>query len=207
MELMPISTGITASAPKVKLKGVSLVPECAVVRMAHSVLGNSSTHKPFASSNHFFKDCKIFLLDDSTWPLVWGWWTEEGFMVMCKLEQNWVILSPFTCGPLSMMIRWGIPNRQTIFSHKNFSTLFCVIVATAFASTHFVKYSQATIKNFFCAFASGKGPRMSSPYWANDHGAIKLERCSGGWWVVLANLWHLSHFCTKSAESFFIVGQ
>ena len=63
---MLISTGMTASVPKAKLKGVSLVPECVVVRIAHSVLGNSSTHNPLASSNHFFKEFKMFLLTDST---------------------------------------------------------------------------------------------------------------------------------------------
>ena len=102
---MPISTGMIASAPKAKLKGVSLVPECIVVQIAHNVLGNFSTHKPFASSSHFFKDSKMFLLDDSTLLLVCGWQIEEGFMAICKLEQNCEILSPFSCGPLSMMIR------------------------------------------------------------------------------------------------------
>ena len=63
---MPISTGITASVPKAKLKGVSLVLECAVVRIAHRVLGNSSTHNPLASSNRFFKEFNMFLLADST---------------------------------------------------------------------------------------------------------------------------------------------
>ena len=196
---MPIFTRMTASVSKAKLKGVSLVPECAIVRIAHNVLDNSSTHKPFASSSIFFKDSKMFLLDDSTWPLLYGWQTEEGFMVIYRLEQNYEILSPFSCAPLSMMIRWGIPNWQIMFSHRNFSTLFWVIVATASASTHFVKYSQATIKNFFCALASGKGSRISSPHRTNGQGATKLESCSGGCWVILLNLWHLSHFRTKSA--------
>ena len=102
-------------------------------------------------------------------------------MAICRLEQNCEILLPFSCDPLLMMIRWEIPNRQIMFSHKKFSTFFWVIVAIVSASTHFVKYSQVTIKNFFCALASGKGPRISSPYWANGQGAIKLDSCSGGW--------------------------
>ena len=106
-----------------------------------------------------------------------------------------------------MMIRLGTPNRQTIFSHRNFSMLFCVIVATTFASTYFVKYLHATIKNFFCALANEKGPKMSSPHWANGQGTTTLNSYLGGWCVILVNLWHLSHFRTKSAKSFFIVGQ
>ena len=177
---MLISTGMTTSVPKAKLKGVSLVLECAVVQMAHSVLGNSSTHNPLGLSNSFFKEFKMFLLVDSTWPLVCGWQTEKRFMVICRLEQNCEILSPFNCGPLSMMIRWGIPNRQIMFSHRNFSTFFWVITTTASASTHFVKYSQATIRNFFCALASGKGLKISSPPWENGQGTTKLESCFGG---------------------------
>ena len=149
----------------------------------------------------------MFLLDDFTWPLVYGWQTKEGLITMCKLEQNCEILSPFSCGPLSMIIHYGTPNRQTIFSHRNFSTLFCVIVATTSASTHFVKYSHTTIRNFFCALASGKGPRISRSHWTNDQRAIKLESYSRGWCVVLANLLYSSHFWTKLAESLFIIGQ
>ena len=85
---MPILMGIIASNPNAKLKGVSLVPDCAVVQIAYSVLDNSSTHKPFASSNDFFRDSKMFLLDYSTWLLVCGWHIEKGVMAMCKLEQN-----------------------------------------------------------------------------------------------------------------------
>ena len=80
-----------------------------------------------------------------------------------------------------MMIQWGAPNQHTILSHKKFSTLFYVIVATAYTLTHFVKYSHATIKNLFCALASGKDPRISNPHWANGQGAIMLDGSSGGW--------------------------
>ena len=61
------------------------------------------------------------------------------------------------------MSRWGILNRQIMFSHRNFSTLFWVIAATASNSTHFVKYSQATIRNFFVLWPVGKVPEYQAP--------------------------------------------
>uniref|UniRef100_A0A2N9F125 Integrase catalytic domain-containing protein n=1 Tax=Fagus sylvatica TaxID=28930 RepID=A0A2N9F125_FAGSY len=47
----PISTGITASVPKVSLKGVYFVGVLTVVRYAHNTLGSSSTHILFAPSS------------------------------------------------------------------------------------------------------------------------------------------------------------
>ena len=62
-----------ASDPNAKLKGVSLILECIVVLITQKELNSSSTHKPLALSNLFFKDSKMFLLANSTWPLVCGW--------------------------------------------------------------------------------------------------------------------------------------
>uniref|UniRef100_A0A2N9ETB4 Uncharacterized protein n=1 Tax=Fagus sylvatica TaxID=28930 RepID=A0A2N9ETB4_FAGSY len=47
----PISTGITASMPKVSLKGVYFVGVLTVVQYAHNTLGSSSTHILFAPSS------------------------------------------------------------------------------------------------------------------------------------------------------------
>jgi hypothetical protein len=41
----------------------------------------------------------------------------------------------------------GTPKRQTIFCQKNFRAVFDVIVDTALASIHLVKYSTATKVN------------------------------------------------------------
>ena len=78
------------------------------------------------------------------------------------------------------MILCGTQNLQIIFSHKNFSTLICVMLATTSILTHFVKYSQATMKNSFWTLANGKEPKISNPYYANSLGAVMLDRSSGG---------------------------
>ena len=187
-ELIPISTRMTVSDPNAKLKRVSLVFECAIVLITQKVLGNSSTHKLLTSSSLFFKDSKIFLLVDFTCPLVCGWQMDERLKAICRLLQNYAILSLFNWNPLSMTIRWGTSNRHTMLSHRNFSTLFYVIVATASTSTHFVKYLHATLKNFFYTLASGKGLKISNSHWVNGLGVTILDSCSKSWCVVLANL-------------------
>ena len=48
---------------------------------------------------------------------------------------------------LSTVSSDGTPNRQTMFCHKNFWAVFDVIVDTALASIHLVKYSTATKVN------------------------------------------------------------
>ena len=72
---------------------------------------------------------------------------EVGDIAMWRLSQNLVICSIFSWGPLLTTILWGTPNLQITFSHKNFSTLLSVMLATTSASTHFMKYSQATMAN------------------------------------------------------------
>ena len=57
-----ISAGITASAPYVREKGVSLVDLLRVVRYAHRMLGNSSAHMPLEPFNLFFNPFTIALL-------------------------------------------------------------------------------------------------------------------------------------------------
>jgi hypothetical protein len=45
------------------------------------------------------------------------------------------------CLPLSTISSDGTPKRQIMFCQKNFWAVFAVIVETALASIHFVKYS------------------------------------------------------------------
>jgi hypothetical protein len=52
------------------------------------------------------------------------------------------------CLSLSTVSLDGTPKRQTMFCQKNFWAVFAVIVDTAVASIHFVKYSTATKVNF-----------------------------------------------------------
>jgi hypothetical protein len=52
------------------------------------------------------------------------------------------------CLLLSIISSDGTPKRQTIFCQKNFWAVFAVIVETALASIHFVKYLTSTKVNF-----------------------------------------------------------
>jgi hypothetical protein len=50
-----------------------------------------------------------------------------------------------------------------MFCQKNFWAVFDVIVDTALASIHLVKYSTATKVNLRFPWAVGSGPTISSP--------------------------------------------
>jgi hypothetical protein len=50
--------------------------------------------------------------------------------------------------PLSTVSSNGTPKRQTMFCQKNFWAAFIVIMETALASIHFIKYSMAMKVNF-----------------------------------------------------------
>jgi hypothetical protein len=58
-----------------------------------------------------------------------------------------------------------------MFCYKNFCAVFVVIVDTALASIHLVKYSTAMKANFSLPCAVGNGPSISRP-----------QRCSGQVW-------------------------
>ena len=107
--LILISTGITSSTLNVKLKGVFFVPECMIVLIAHKMLDNSLIQRHLASSNLFLRKKRFFcsLLQSS---LLFGLWYKSLFKLMYKLLQNWVMWSPFNCGPLSIIILYGTPN-------------------------------------------------------------------------------------------------
>jgi hypothetical protein len=79
----PISTGITASMPKVSLKGVSFVGVLIVVLYTHSTLGSSSTHILFAPLNRVLICLsKVrFVLKLDCW-LVGVWGTSNGFLCL-----------------------------------------------------------------------------------------------------------------------------
>ena len=66
--------------------------------------------------------------------------------------------------------------------------LFSVIVAKGSASTHLVKYSIPTTRNFSCLKAVGKGPMMSSPHCANGQGAVIGVSSFDGCLIRLLNL-------------------
>jgi hypothetical protein len=90
---------------------------------------------------------KILPLARSTMPLDCGWYTEAKAILVPMEKQkslkSW--LSNYL--PLSTVSSNGTPNRQTMFYQKNFWAVFNVIVDTALASIHLVKYSTTTKVN------------------------------------------------------------
>jgi hypothetical protein len=69
--------------------------------------------------------------------------------------------------PLSTVIAFGTPKRQTIFCQKNFWTVTEVIVAKGFASIHLEKYSTVTTTYLKLPCAGGSGPNKSKPHLCN----------------------------------------
>jgi hypothetical protein len=67
------------------------------------------------------------------------------------------------CLSLSTVSSDGTPNRQTMFCQKNFWAVYDVIVDTALASIHLVKYSTTTKVNLRFPWAVGSGLTMSRP--------------------------------------------
>ena len=57
-----------------------------------------------------------------------------------------------------------------VLSNHIFFAFLSVMVAKGSTSTHFVKKSVATNRNFLCAKAIWKGPNMSNPHWVNMSG-------------------------------------
>jgi hypothetical protein len=72
-------------------------------------------------------------------------------------------VSASNCVPLSTIIAFGTPKRQTMFCQKNFYTVAEVIVAKGFASIHLEKYSTAITTYFKFPCAGGSGPNKSRP--------------------------------------------
>ena len=62
----PISIGATASVPKVRANGVSLVADLRVVLYAHNTSRRYSTHLPFRPSNLVFNaDLRVLMVTSS----------------------------------------------------------------------------------------------------------------------------------------------
>jgi hypothetical protein len=79
-----------------------------------------------------------------------------------------ILLEESTCklGPLSVMIRLGTLNLQTIDLRKA-TTSPWVMLTTGVASGHFMNLSMATKRNWYPPTALGNGPRISTPHTAN----------------------------------------
>jgi hypothetical protein len=86
---------------------------------------------------------KILPLARSTTPLDCGWYTEAKIGMVPMEQQNSLKSWLSNCLSLSTVSWDGTPKRQTMFCQKNFWAVFDVIMETALASIHFMKYSMA----------------------------------------------------------------
>jgi hypothetical protein len=143
-----ISYGVMASDPYRRRKGVNPVALHSVVFNAQTASGNKSAHLPFLSSRSIFLTVvKILPFARSTTPLDCGWYTEVKASLVPMEKQKSLKSWLSNCLPLSTVSSDRTPKRQTIFCQKNFCAVFDVIVDTALASIHLVKYSIATKVN------------------------------------------------------------
>ena len=187
--------------------GVSRVAVRGVVRYAQRTPGSSSTQDDFTPSNFLLRLSTMVRLDTSVCPLDCGYHTEvKRCSTAFSRHQSWRP-PPANCLPLSVTNTLGIPNRQAKHSQIRSMIYFSVIVRSALASIHLEKYSMATNRNFFCPFPRGKGPTISRPHWSNGHETMEGNSSVAGCLEIFAYLWQSSHFRTKAAASFFMLGQ
>jgi hypothetical protein len=144
-----ISYGVMAYDPCNRQKGVNSVARNSVVFRAQTTSGSWSAHLPFLSSRSVFLIAvKILPLARSTTPLDCGWYTEAKASLVPMERQKSLKSWLSNCFPLSNVSSDGTLNRQTMFCQKNLWAVFDVIVDTALASIHLVKYLTATKVNF-----------------------------------------------------------
>jgi hypothetical protein len=143
-----ISCGVMASDPYSRRKGVNPVARHSVVFSAQITSGSWLTHLPFLSSRSLFlMAVNILPLARSTTSLDCGWYTEAKASLVPMEKQKSLKSWLSNCLPLSTVSSDGTSNRQTLFCQKNFWAVFDVIVDTALALIHLVKYSTATKVN------------------------------------------------------------
>jgi hypothetical protein len=176
-----ISCGVMASDPYSRRKGVNPVARHLVVFSAQTASGSRSAHLPFLSSRSIFLIAvKILPLARSMTSLDCGWYTEAKASLVPMEKQKSLKSWLLNCLPLSIVSLDGTPNRQTMFCQKNFWAVFNVIVDTALASIHLVKYSTAMKVNLRFPWAVGSGLTMSRPQrWRGHMWAISFVNCEG----------------------------
>jgi hypothetical protein len=106
---------------------------------------------------------KILPLARSTTPLDCGWYTKVKASLVPMEKQKSLKSWLSNCLPLSTVSLDGTLKQQTMLCQKNFWAVFDVIVDTALALIHLVKYSTATKVNLRFPWAVGRGPTMSRP--------------------------------------------
>jgi hypothetical protein len=180
-------------APYISLKGMNLVARDSVVFSAHTTSGNDSAHLPFLSCNNLFIAVKLLPLARSTTPLYYGWKTDVKAARVLIESQNSQKYWLSNCFPLSTVSSKAALKPQTMLFQKNFCVVFAMIVDTALASIHLVKYPTATKVNLRLPCAVGRGSTISRPHhWRGQVWLIIFVNCEGAP-TQGENFWHASH--------------
>lgn len=134
-----ISRGSTYSMPYTRLKWVSLVLVCGVVRLEHNTVGSSSTQQAFIFPSCFLRHATIVWLDTSVCPLACGCAIDVKCCLMfCSLHQSLKCFSA-NYSPWSLIRTRGVPNLERMFFHMNLIMLHPITEANGSTSIHFVK--------------------------------------------------------------------
>ncbi|KAI5325479.1 hypothetical protein L3X38_034553 [Prunus dulcis] len=107
--------------------------------MAHSASGSFSGQAPLTLSSCRFSSFFTILFITCTWPFDWRWAGDAKNKLIFRRVQNCLKSSELNCLPLSVMIAYGIPNRQQMWVQTKSSIFVAVMVARGSASTHLVK--------------------------------------------------------------------
>jgi hypothetical protein len=131
---------VMASSPNNSLNGVKPVDLDTVVLWLHTTLINSFGHFPLGWLKiNFIIPVIIIPFALSTSPFDSGCLTDAKWIFVPTWSQYSLKVSTSNYVPLSTVIAFGTPKRQTMFCQKNFWTVTEVIVAKGFASIHLKK--------------------------------------------------------------------
>ena len=132
-----------ASLLYVSRNDVSPLGVLTIVLYAHSMLGNSSEHIPFAPLSRVL----IILSKDRfmtlTYSLAWRWAREEKWFLIPNCEQKSRKESLLNCFPLSETTTLRMPNLHMMHLQMKLRTFFSVMVAKVSASNPLCKVVNA----------------------------------------------------------------
>jgi hypothetical protein len=162
------SSSVIASSPNKSFNGVNPVDLETTVLWFHTTFINSSDHFPFGWLKiDFIIPIIMIPLARSTSPFDSGCLTDAKCIFVPIWSHKALNVSASNRVPLSTVMAFCTPKRQTIFYQKNFWTVAEVIVARSLASIHFEKYSTTTTTYFKFPCAGGSGPNKSRPHLCN----------------------------------------
>ena len=109
-------------------------------------------------------DFKQGLIRDLNLPVGLRVGGREQWFLIPNCKQKSLKESLSNCFPLSETKTLRIPYMQTMFFQTKLLTFFSVMEAKTSGSTHLVKQSMPTIRNFSCRIVIENGPMMFSPH-------------------------------------------